>query len=61
MGLARFKCITKRKLILGTLHYWRDFCLKKGASKIYDATMQVLPSPTAAATDVATITARLPP
>jgi hypothetical protein len=37
--------------------------VKKCASKIYDAIMQVLPSPTAAATaaDAATITARLPP
>jgi hypothetical protein len=42
--------------------YWRDFWLKKCASKIYDAIMQVLPPPMAAATaaDAATISARLP-
>ncbi len=54
------------RILLALVFYvvwWRDFCLKKCASKIYDAIMQVLLPPTAVATaaDAAMITARLPP
>jgi hypothetical protein len=47
----------------GTGNMYDTDALKKCASKIYDAIMQVLPPPTAAAmaADAATITERLPP
>jgi hypothetical protein len=49
------------RILLAQVFYWRDFCLRKCASKIYDAIMQVLPLSMAAATaaEAATITARL--
>ncbi len=57
-----FLAHTSRILLVWVI-YWRNFCQKKCASKIYDAIIQVLSPPMAVATEVdaAMITARLPP
>jgi hypothetical protein len=59
---GRYFLARASRILLAWVFYLHVFCLKKWASKIYDAIMRVFPPPTAAAmaADAATITTRLP-